>query len=619
MMLRPETGAGLDGLLRERERVLVGIRNGIDTDVWDPMRDPHVPVPFGPDDLSGKEEARRALLRRVGLPEHGGSPLAVAVTRLTHQKGIDLLEPVLDGLEELDAQAAILGAGEAWLVRSLRELPPRTRRRSPSSRATTRRSRTCSSPVATSCSCRAASSRAVSRRCRRCGRTLPVVTDVGGLHDTVTDLDQDPGQGPWRAAVPEPEAIRDALERDPRLAAARAPRRGPAARDDRRLVGAEPAAEHVELYRRLAGGVSHLVAAAVRSPDDGERAPHPGDDPGRWGRKRLLPLTNDRAKPAVPFGGSYRLIDFVLSNFANAGYLKIVVLTQYKSHSLDRRHLPDVAVLHDARELRDAGAGADAARPLLVPRLGRRDLPEPEPDRRRAPGARVRVRRGPHLPDGPAPDGRAARRVRAVAAILVPREQSRDFGVIEADEQGRIIRFHEKSEEPPSMPGDPTRCLASMGNYVFETQALIDIVTASGTDKRPTDIGGDVIPALTGAGAARLYDFSTNEIPGQGERERGYWRDVGTLDAYYDANMDPSPWSPSSTSTTTPGRSRPTSRPSRQPRSRPAREASRRRSALLLCQGSIISGARRAVDRRERGLRRLRRPGRRLDPVPRRP
>ena len=196
-MLRPETGAGLDGLLRERERVLVGIRNGIDTDVWDPMRDPHVPVPFGPDDLSGKEEARRALLRRVGLPEHGGSPLAVAVTRLTHQKGIDLLEPVLDGLEELDAQAAILGAGEAWLVRSLRELAASH----PASVAFVEGYDEALSHLLFA----GGDLLLMPSRFEPCGlaqmqamryRTLPVVTDVGGLHDTVTDLDQDPGQGP---------------------------------------------------------------------------------------------------------------------------------------------------------------------------------------------------------------------------------------------------------------------------------------------------------------------------------------------------------------------------------------------------------------------------------------
>ena len=274
--------------------------------------------------------------------------------------------------------------------------------------------------------------------------------------------------------------------------------------------------------------------------------------------KRLLPLTNDRAKPAVPFGGSYRLIDFVLSNFANAGYLKIVVLTQYKSHSLDR---------HISQTWRFSTMLGNYVTPVPAQMrrgpywfLGSADaiyqnlnlIGDERPEHVCVFGADHIYRMDPRpMVEQHVESGAGV----TVAAIPVPREQSRDFGVIEADEQGRIIRFHEKSEEPPSMPGDPTRCLASMGNYVFETQALIDIVTASGTDKRPTDIGGDVIPALTGAGAARLYDFSTNEIPGQGERERGYWRDVGTLDAYYDANMDPSPRSPSSTSTTTPGRS----------------------------------------------------------------
>jgi glucose-1-phosphate adenylyltransferase len=125
-----------------------------------------------------------------------------------------------------------------------------------------------------------------------------------------------------------------------------------------------------------------------------------------------------------------------------------------------------------------------------------------------------------------------------VAAIPVPIEQGPQFGVIEADATGKIVHFHEKSATPPAMIGDPTRCLASMGNYVFTTKALIDVVTPREGVFEPTDIGRDVIPELTSAGRARVYDFSTNEIPGQVPLERGYWRDVGTLDAYYDANMD---------------------------------------------------------------------------------
>jgi len=124
-----------------------------------------------------------------------------------------------------------------------------------------------------------------------------------------------------------------------------------------------------------------------------------------------------------------------------------------------------------------------------------------------------------------------------VAAIPVDRDEAHQLGVIEADESGLIKAFHEKSDSPPGMPGDDTRCLASMGNYVFNTQTLIDIVTPN--EESPLiDMGGDVIPALTAQGQAHVYDFSTNVVPGQDERERGYWRDVGTLDALYDANMD---------------------------------------------------------------------------------
>jgi glucose-1-phosphate adenylyltransferase len=256
--------------------------------------------------------------------------------------------------------------------------------------------------------------------------------------------------------------------------------------------------------------------------------------------KRLLPLTNDRAKPAVPFGGTYRIIDFALSNFANAGYLKIVVLTQYKSHSLDRHisqtwrfsTLLDNYVTPVPAQMRRGPqwfrGSADAVyqnlnliydeRPDIVAVFGADHIYRMDPrqmvEQHRARGAGV-----------------------TVAAIPVPRSEASQFGVIEADHDGRIIAFHEKSANPPTMPGDDTRCLASMGNYVFDTQTLIDIVTPN--EEEPLfDMGGDVIPALTRQGVAQVYDFSTNVIPGQDERENGYWRDVGTIDAFYEANMD---------------------------------------------------------------------------------
>jgi glucose-1-phosphate adenylyltransferase len=257
--------------------------------------------------------------------------------------------------------------------------------------------------------------------------------------------------------------------------------------------------------------------------------------------RRLLPLTDDRAKPAVPFGGSYRIIDFVLSNFANAGYLKIVVLTQYKSHSLD---------LHVSRTWRFSTFLGNYVTP--VPAQMRRGphwfsgsadaiyqnlnlITDEEPDVVCVFGADHIYRIDPrqmveeHLDNDTDV---------TVAAIPMPLEQGREFGVIEADASGRIVKFHEKSANPPPMLDDPTKCLASMGNYVFNTKALIDVVTPREGEFEPKDIGGDVIPALTEAGRARVYDFSTNDIPGQVELERGYWRDVGSLDAYYDASMD---------------------------------------------------------------------------------
>ena len=256
--------------------------------------------------------------------------------------------------------------------------------------------------------------------------------------------------------------------------------------------------------------------------------------------KRMLPLTQDRAKPAVPFGGSYRIIDFALSNFANARYLKIVVLTQYKSHSLDR---------HISQTWRFSTL------------LGNYVTPVP-----------AQMRRGPHWFAGSAdaiyqnlnligdedpdvvcvfgadhiyrmdPRQMVERHLEAgagvtVAAIPVGYEDAKSFGVIEAAADGRIKAFHEKSSTPPTMAGDPTRCLASMGNYIFDTKTLIDIVSPTGADQH-TDIGGHIIPALTAEGRAHVYDFSTNVVPGQDDREKGYWRDVGTIDSYYDANMD---------------------------------------------------------------------------------
>ncbi len=256
--------------------------------------------------------------------------------------------------------------------------------------------------------------------------------------------------------------------------------------------------------------------------------------------KRLLPLTKDRAKPAVPFGGTYRIIDFALSNFANAGYLKIVVLTQYKSHSLDRHisqtwqfsNLLGNYVAPVPAQMRLGPQWFQGSADAIYQNLNL--IYDERPDIVCVFGADHIYRMDPRqMVDHHVASGAGV----TVAAIPVSKSDALEFGVIESDADGAIIDFHEKSPNPPTMPGDDTRCLASMGNYVFDTQTLIDIVTPD--EEAPLkDMGGDVIPALTQAGVAHVYDFSTNVVPGQDERERGYWRDVGGLDAYYEANMD---------------------------------------------------------------------------------
>jgi glucose-1-phosphate adenylyltransferase len=257
--------------------------------------------------------------------------------------------------------------------------------------------------------------------------------------------------------------------------------------------------------------------------------------------RRLNPLTADRAKPAVPFGGGYRIIDFVLSNFANARYLKIVVLTQYKSHSLDR-HISQTwrfstllgnYVTPVPAQMRNGPHWFSGSADAIYQNLNL--ISDEKPDIVCVFGADHIYHMDPrqmvaeHIASGAGV---------TVAAIPVPIDQAKEFGVIEADSNGKIVQFWEKPANPPAMLNDPTMALASMGNYVFNTDVLVDVVTPSATEEANTDIGGDVIPALTRAGLAHVYDFSKNFIPGQADHERGYWRDVGSLDAYYDANMD---------------------------------------------------------------------------------
>jgi glucose-1-phosphate adenylyltransferase len=259
--------------------------------------------------------------------------------------------------------------------------------------------------------------------------------------------------------------------------------------------------------------------------------------------KRLAPLTADRAKPAVPFGGDYRLVDFVLSNLVNGGYLKVVVLTQYKSHSLDR---------HLATTWR------------MSPLLGNYVTPVP-----------AQMRRGPHWYAGSAdaifqslnlvyderpeyvivfgadhiyrmdPRQMVEQHVASgagvtVAGIRAPIGQADQFGVIEVGADGRAISaFREKPTDAKGLPDAPDQVFASMGNYVFRADTLIEAVSVDAKDEDSKhDLGGNIIPMMVERGEAEVYDFADNDVPGTTDRDRGYWRDVGTLDSYYEAHTD---------------------------------------------------------------------------------
>jgi glucose-1-phosphate adenylyltransferase len=259
--------------------------------------------------------------------------------------------------------------------------------------------------------------------------------------------------------------------------------------------------------------------------------------------RRLDPLTRERAKPAVPFGGRFRIIDFVLSNFANSGFLRIKVLVQYKSESLNRhvqRAWRLTALLNEYVEIVPAQmrvgpkwfeGSADAIYQNL------NIITEEEPDYTFVFGAdhiyRMDVQQMLtfHL------DMHADL---TVAAIPVPVADAGLFGIIEVDTEGRMVGFVEKpTENAKTMPGDPTRCLASMGNYLFTTEALVqEIVHDAGDPKSSHDFGKSIVTEMYRRKRVFVYDFATNKVPGQSQKEQGYWRDVGSLDAYYQANMD---------------------------------------------------------------------------------
>jgi glucose-1-phosphate adenylyltransferase len=259
---------------------------------------------------------------------------------------------------------------------------------------------------------------------------------------------------------------------------------------------------------------------------------------------RLYPLTKERAKPAVPFGGRYRIVDFVLSNLINSGIYSIYVLIQFKSQSL----------LQHLREGWEASSLLKSHFIIPVPAQMRSEeetwyrgtadaiyqninlIEQADPHTVVIFGAdhiyRMNIREMLEFHER---KGAAV----TIAAIPVEKRYSSEFGVIETAADGSVIAFHEKRADAPTMPGDPTRVYASMGNYIFATEVLLKELYSDGVrEDSAHDFGRDILPGLIGKVPMYAYDFQTNRIPGDPPGQPVYWRDVGTIDAYYDASMD---------------------------------------------------------------------------------
>lgn len=253
----------------------------------------------------------------------------------------------------------------------------------------------------------------------------------------------------------------------------------------------------------------------------------------------LQPLTVSRSKPSVPFGGSYRLIDFVLNNFINSDMLRVYVLTQFKSQSL---------YLHLKKGWNLTGISGRFIDPIPAQmRMGKRwysgtadaiyqnigFIEQGSPDNVCIFGSdhiyKMDIRQMLNYHN-------EKQAVLTVAAIRVPIEEASSFGIIEVDGNGRMVGFQEKPKNPKCIPGQPGYALASMGNYIFETNTLLSELTADAEKEESThDFGKDIIPDLYPDNPVYVYDFSVNQIEGE---IGAYWRDVGTLDAYWQSHMD---------------------------------------------------------------------------------
>ncbi len=259
---------------------------------------------------------------------------------------------------------------------------------------------------------------------------------------------------------------------------------------------------------------------------------------------RLYPLTKERAKPAVPFGGKYRIVDFVLSNFINSGIYSIYVLTQFKSQSL-LQHLSEGWQF-----------GSMLKNQFIIPVPAQMRTPEETWYQGTADAIYQNVnlieQADPHVVAIFGADHIYRMNVTnmidyheqkrahvTVAAIPVHKSLASEFGVIEVAHDGRIIGFHEKNPNAPSIPGNPDRVYASMGNYIFSTRSLLrELYDDAANPSSQHDFGRDILPSLVGRDEIFAYDFQTNIIPGEPAGAPGYWRDVGTIDSYYEANID---------------------------------------------------------------------------------
>ncbi|RAI15060.1 MAG: glucose-1-phosphate adenylyltransferase [Candidatus Melainabacteria bacterium] len=265
--------------------------------------------------------------------------------------------------------------------------------------------------------------------------------------------------------------------------------------------------------------------------------------------KRLFPLTKDRAKPAVPFGGRYRIIDFVLNNFINSGFYKIKVLTQYKSDSLNK-HITrgwslspflDQYIDLVPAQMRTGGEWYMGTADAIFQNINQ--IIDINPNH-------VCVFGGDHIYKMDVSQmldyHKAKNSDLTISAIPVPVEEASEFGVMEINENWELVGFEEKPQNPKTIPGNPSMSLVSMGNYIFKKDILVDALY-NDAKKEVThhDFGKDIIPTLLKEGKKiYIYNFHDNTYKGMSERERGYWKDVGNIDAYWQSNMDLLDYSP---------------------------------------------------------------------------